>query len=893
MLDEQHPDLPNSWGDSNTYALGQIRSHNIVIACLLSGIYGTSTAAIVVAHMRLSYPSIQVGLMVGIGGGVPTMQSDIRLGDVVVSRPTRDSGGVIQYDYGKTIGAGQFQLTGSLNKPPYAILTTMSVLQARYQLNQGAVQPILEQSSRKHAIDSTIVARQPRDSNAPHIHYGLIASGNQVMKQGATRDKFARQFGFLCFEMEAAGVLDHLPCVVIRGVCDYADSHKNKQWQAYAAMTAAAYTKELLTVMLDDELYRRTFVVDAIRNSFENRDGPTIFHIANLTHQTPCHGLHRIKEMIRTFFGPDRTTPDFDDLCAVFSNLAHTSSGATFILDGLDNLAEEDTRKLLKTLHSLLHLNHISARVLLFSRNYVSGNLDIASILSGTIHEGNLYRKLTDNAEVLGEMRRQLLTKSSEMFLWVYPQLEIIWDTCATDAEVRSALDHLPKSLEETYNRCFQRINLDDAHTVSVLKLVSFAARPLFVDELREAITFGVGDDKWEPDKMPWKTFVIACGAYLIIEDPVDASIRFAHPSIRQYLHEKCSMLASWPQTIQCGQLEYGEICLSYLSLPDLSLNLESSHWASVTAKIPDPEALAREATVSSAVGRLLSWRVKNKPLASIQDPLAIQPKGASKGTKYKFLEYAAANWALHTKEITPKSPVWDRFCQIALTFNETWNFHPWISGGHLIASQIHGLFGWVVRQQHGPLLDIALNSGAEILSHNTSALALFEMAFERVDEIEKISVDDLRALERAFGVSTLYEAAHRGNAMLINLFIRKGANVNRLAAQGYVEIVTSPIKAGASLEIRDEEADTALSRAIAKGGGAGAAVVKVLLENGANLESRNGLGQTALSLAASEGNLSMVEFLVEKGADLNSVDDGGRTPLYWAAHYNHEPVRR
>ena len=47
----------------------------------------------------------------------------------------------------------------------------------------------------------------------------------------------------LCFKMEAAGLMDDFPCLVVRGICDYADSHKNKQWQGYAAATAAAYAK--------------------------------------------------------------------------------------------------------------------------------------------------------------------------------------------------------------------------------------------------------------------------------------------------------------------------------------------------------------------------------------------------------------------------------------------------------------------------------------------------------------------------------------------------------------------------------------------------------------------------------------------------------------------------
>jgi nucleoside phosphorylase len=92
------------------------------------------------------------------------------------------------------------------------------------------------------------VHREPRDDTDPEIHYGTIASGNQVIKHGETRDRLSKELGALCFEMEAAGLQD-FPCLVIRGISDYADSHKNKMWQEYAAATAAAFTKELLSII--------------------------------------------------------------------------------------------------------------------------------------------------------------------------------------------------------------------------------------------------------------------------------------------------------------------------------------------------------------------------------------------------------------------------------------------------------------------------------------------------------------------------------------------------------------------------------------------------------------------------------------------------------------------
>jgi nucleoside phosphorylase len=66
------------------------------------------------------------------------------------------------------------------------------------------------------------------------------------MKDAITRDELGQRHGVLCFEMEAAGLMNAFPCLVIRGICDYSDTHKNDKWQPYAAAAAASYAKELL-----------------------------------------------------------------------------------------------------------------------------------------------------------------------------------------------------------------------------------------------------------------------------------------------------------------------------------------------------------------------------------------------------------------------------------------------------------------------------------------------------------------------------------------------------------------------------------------------------------------------------------------------------------------------
>lgn len=276
MLDEEHQSLPHL-SDSNIYTLGRIGKHNVVIACLPAGQMGTNSAATVAIQMKLRFTSMKFGLMVGIGGGVPSKESDIRLGDVVVSQPYMQHGGVVQYDFGKTGVEGHFTRTGSLNTPPTVLLSALAKLRSDYERGivklqkhlsffarlpkfayQGADFDVLYNASYNHVGEEAcnecskeeVVRRVPRENTEPSLHFGLIASGNQVMKDGVTRDRLRTELGgILCFEMEAAGLMNSFPCLVIRGICDYADSHKHSEWQAYAAATAAACAKELLYVI--------------------------------------------------------------------------------------------------------------------------------------------------------------------------------------------------------------------------------------------------------------------------------------------------------------------------------------------------------------------------------------------------------------------------------------------------------------------------------------------------------------------------------------------------------------------------------------------------------------------------------------------------------------------
>lgn len=282
LLDEEHQRLHAAAGDRNQYVLGQINGHNVVIASLSAGYQGTVSAATVAVHLSRTFPSIRLRLLVGIGGGVPSKKNDVRLGDVVVGIPTDIYGGVVQYDLGKQTSTA-FERKGFLSPPPTEWLQAATLMKSDHRIAASKVSAFLNEMLERyprlteykrpppdrdvlfepdyeHAKEQDTCGRcdktraEKRSKREPFdessIHYGLIASGDRVMKDAVERDRISTECrGAVCFEMEAAGLMNDFCCIVIRGISDYADSHKNDDWHAYAAAAAAALAKELLAYM--------------------------------------------------------------------------------------------------------------------------------------------------------------------------------------------------------------------------------------------------------------------------------------------------------------------------------------------------------------------------------------------------------------------------------------------------------------------------------------------------------------------------------------------------------------------------------------------------------------------------------------------------------------------
>ncbi|GLA66094.1 hypothetical protein AtubIFM54640_008298 [Aspergillus tubingensis] len=275
FLDEEHEQPRRRQNDNNVYIVGRMGEHKVVIAFPGAGSYGADVIAHTVAHMVRTFQNIRYGLM------------DIRLGDVIVSEPNEKHSGVLQYGKGRWGENGVFEIRSHLKRPPKDLLAAMNLLKSDYDRGMGKMidyfKDVSRQSSRlrtwgfhfpgreldrlykpnhphTEGLDCSgcgiehLEKRLDRETDDPAVHYGLIASANAVMRSAVYRDHLRDTWGVCCFEMEAAGLMNYFPCLIIRGVADYSDDHKNDHWQRYAAAMAAAYAKDLLRVIPPEDV---------------------------------------------------------------------------------------------------------------------------------------------------------------------------------------------------------------------------------------------------------------------------------------------------------------------------------------------------------------------------------------------------------------------------------------------------------------------------------------------------------------------------------------------------------------------------------------------------------------------------------------------------------------
>lgn len=272
MLDKRHTGgFPLGPGDDYVFKAGEMCGHNVIIATLPRE-YGTGAAAALASQIKKFFPNLWFGLLVGVAAGLAHPSRDIRLGDVLVATPKGDLPALVAYDLGKDTANG-FQLlkSGHVLVPTEQVVESAigainlefpeeeKIFRPFYETiknkvhREGTFQDPGQEKDKLYAVDehgtATVVPRESRtDDDRTRVWYGPIGSGDKLIKnsQSPVRRELRDKYGVIGLEMEAAGTMNRIAVGVIRGVCDYADEFKNKEWQSYAAAMAAAYAKAVL-----------------------------------------------------------------------------------------------------------------------------------------------------------------------------------------------------------------------------------------------------------------------------------------------------------------------------------------------------------------------------------------------------------------------------------------------------------------------------------------------------------------------------------------------------------------------------------------------------------------------------------------------------------------------
>ncbi|RYP17562.1 hypothetical protein DL765_004451 [Monosporascus sp. GIB2] len=965
MLDETHPDLPRQPNDHNAYSLGRVSGHNVVVACLPKGEIGNNNSAAVATRMTSTFPSIRFGLMVGIGGGVP---KSVRLGDVVVSTPTDGFGGVVQWDFGKTEQGGTFKRTGALNRPPTELLAALTKLKKEHAMKGSKIPQYLEELKKnwpklvpkytrteslkdvlfradcKHVEKSVcdighsdnavenaeeqsydemedeeegnhcincdqtkIVRRKPREML---VRYGLIASGNQVIKDAAFRNEINTRLGgkVLCFEMEAAGLMNDFPCIVIRGICDYADSHKNKDWQEHAAAVAAAFAKELLSAVPAQEVQQMPMIksiCDRLEGVATGID-EVVSRQRDQEHQTALdwltkvnYGLPQSDYLRRRQDGTGQWLLDSTEFQAWVE-----TGGQTLFCQGIPGAG--------KTILTAVVIDNLTAR---FSDD-------------ATIGIGYIYCNF----------RRQHEQKLEDLLLSLLKQLVQRWPSMVSGVKVLYD-KHKGKGTRPSYGEVLRVLHSVVTIFSRVFIIVDALDECQAPDGCRSKFLSSIFELQAESGA---NLFVTSRFIPEIMEKfkgrSIYLEIRAHDEDVRMYLQQQL------PSSLTCSPELQEDIVTEIIQAVDGMFLLAELHLQSLLGR-RSPKAvrkvlhtLRKESKVrcgdnskldlayDQAVERIkyqpgdgptlakevLSWiTFAKRPLSKseLQHALAVEvgepeldrqnlpqieymvsvcaglvtvdeESGIIRLVHYTTQEYLETHmFRLIPGEDSTTSDA--RKNEIAMV-----GAHRAIAiicVNYLSFSVFEGGFcqtddEFEERLRLYPLYNYAANNWGH---HTRKISTLYHGMMEFLEDVAKVE-----ASSQALMVSKQF-SWYSGNSQH---FPKRMTGLHLAAYFGISEAANTLLRHGQSPDLKDSYGRTPLSFAAEKGHEAG---VRLLLEKGANVEPKNGHGRTPLSFAAENGDEAVVRLLLEKGANLEPEISYGLTPLSWAARQGHEAVVR
>ncbi|KAG9569139.1 ankyrin, partial [Aureobasidium melanogenum] len=360
---------------------------------------------------------------------------------------------------------------------------------------------------------------------------------------------------------------------------------------------------------------------------------------------------------------------------------------------------------------------------------------DVALFVKQSIEKRNTYDgPISNDTSTIARIRDTLIDQAGEMFLWARLQIDVLWDTCTTDAQINLALSNLPKDLDETYERCLQRVQeKGQQYSLRVLRYVYEAKSPLTIDALSEALATDPEIGKLDHKQKPAHTAILRSGANLIVYDEVERLITPAHHSVRRFLDSsKAEVLKSLKLSIWFdAELNLGEMCIVHLLW----------HTSDLTAKQARRSAENAETTQLRlpAISQMSNWiKHPNQRMSRLMDFWPLKRTEAAPSTKARrqtpvvltlpttqkkslkiygsLHDYARKNWISLSRGLATTSTTWPRFEELVrLDMMDSRNefkrgdseMFPWKSDtpGPLSSK----ILGWAIWNEHMPLLELGM----------------------------------------------------------------------------------------------------------------------------------------------------------------------------------------
>ncbi|KAL7791573.1 ankyrin repeat-containing domain protein [Trichoderma ceciliae] len=971
MLDKRHPNLSKPLNDTNTYTLGSIGPHNVVIACLPKGQYGTNSAATVAALMIRTYPSIKICLMVGIGGGIPPK---VRLGDVVVSTPGGQYPGVVQWDLGKAKAGGSFERVGALSNPPSSLLTALSKLETEHELWGSKIADFLSELEKKypnlakkylksdslhdvlfradysHAYESPIDTEGPTGGTAEHSE----EDEEESHADGLYRDKLNTALGgdVLCLEMEAAGLMNNFPCLVIRGICAYRDSHKNMVWQEHAAAVATAFAKELLGCIQPGEVEGERFIKDVMNDVKQDiqhvytkveegfmdakidlislRDAneaekkreilkwlsPIDFAVQQNDYFSRCEpgtGQDFLKsEEVQNWLATSRQTL----FCQGIPGAGKTFQTAILVNHLVERFQQYDTVELADILTTII--KPFSRMYILIyaldetdddsSRTKFLDQLFIVQKKTGI----NLFATSRSIDEIAAKFKgcifKDIHPSSDDVFkflharMWRLPAFvagnERLQEEIKTS--IKSTLGGIwqeitgssPSILDEAYNKSMERIQQQKGDlsrdALLILSCIVNARRQLGLEELREAIAAEIGMSALNTDNIPTVEHIIQACAPLVTID--GNTVRLVHYTTQEYFERQ---KFEW---MQKAHVRITDICMTYLSFSAFQDD-PCFTWSSFQSRV-------RENPFYGYVVEYWGYHTHEALTQGLDASKMVEflEHGLHRDLWYHLLpigQMATINGDHHFDCL-----IWDYS-------NPIGDIPRQLTAVHIAA--FFGLYDEVAKLlaegyepdiqdslSRTPLWWATWSGHANVKFY--SLYALMTAAVYGNKDIVELLLEKGANIEAQtlYNQTSLLFATEIGDASIIRLLLANGASLetkdfwNRtpliMAIQrGLKNIIDLFIEHGADINMAIQQHFTPLTFAIMEGD---KNILEFLIERGANLDARDGRHWTPLTIAIEGGNRDIVEVLVEKGADLEAKEGmRGTSPLIYAAWKGHREI--